>query len=92
MSEYGDRLSLIKSSEEEVKRIQATSDCAEMKVYRSPVLTHFAQLRDITLAPSDGIHESGVGDGRKALVSPANIDKSGSGSDEGITENDIFGG
>ena len=93
MDKQGDQQSLFMPSEEEDNIFEVIPMLPGKKVYISPVLKHQAHLRDITLAPTTGIHESGVGDGRRANSSSPDFEgDSNSRGSGGIFENDIFGG
>jgi hypothetical protein len=61
--------------------------------YISPVLEHQAHLRDITMAPTTGIFESGAGDGRRAKTTKSTTSDGNTDSSYGqiFEENNIFG-
>ena len=88
MNDHCVQVDLLNSSSEEESISRNTPGPVGKKVYIPPTLGHQAHLRDMTLAPSPGVHESGVGDGRKALSSGSGSSSERNTSD--IFENDIF--
>ena len=91
MDDFHKQQDLMDFSEEEVLDSQPRPGIGIKRFYVSPVLKHQAHLRDITLAPTTGVHESGLGDCREANAVNDDEKSSNSGGG-GIFENDIFGG